>query len=367
MMRASSGARKESASGFAPLHDVVWRLWMWERQEGRRESVAPPNFLPRRTTTDALLLLTRLLFFCHPERGCRVEGPPRSDARAARCRCNADKLDFEHHLKFYEPLMGPNPGPDDGAYFRHRAEEMHSFAVYAALSDARLAIQTVEPMLSSSRAKHFVRYGVGRRLGMIWRSYREIVLDLVPPDRQEPLPQDDVSTVENHLNVIYINIMGVLDNYAGCLQHEVAPDKGKLRPNRVGLFSSAFMIDPNLSGLRALLAEEQRWYEELKTRRDPAAHRFPLYVPPCALNREQEIQYRELEDDFMKARNSLNFEKCDELRRRQEKIGTFVSYFLHDFDQPPIPIYPTVPQDIANLVRVGEHVRTFLLNRSGAR
>jgi len=35
MMRASSGARKESKR-VEPLHDVVWRLRMWERQEGRR-------------------------------------------------------------------------------------------------------------------------------------------------------------------------------------------------------------------------------------------------------------------------------------------------------------------------------------------
>jgi len=44
MMRASSGARKERASGFVPLHDVVGRLWMWERQEGRRSTRRPSTF-----------------------------------------------------------------------------------------------------------------------------------------------------------------------------------------------------------------------------------------------------------------------------------------------------------------------------------
>jgi hypothetical protein len=274
-----------------------------------------------------------------------------------------NQLDFESHRREKKTLMGPCPSTETAEYFARRAEEAHSYAVYGALTDARLAIQGIETILSSDRAKDFIRYGVGRRLEMIWISYREI-LDLVATDRQEPLPQDDVSAVGRDLNVIYVNIMGVLDNYAWCLLYEATTDQTKkLKRGKVGLFSPAFMTDSNLAALRPRLNEQNEWHQELKTRRDPAAHRFPLYVPPCGINSEQQIRYQELCDQFLIARNGLDFEQCDQLRRQREKIGTFVACFIHDFREPPIPIYPTVPQDIANLIKIGEHVRTFLNER----
>lgn len=273
-----------------------------------------------------------------------------------------DELDFEFHRKKYEALAGTESAAAT-AYFMCTALDIHSLLVRDTLRSVQYTAAIIAPTLSNEEARFFMLYGPGRRLGMIWVSYTDI-LDHIAADRKEPLSHDEVATVSRGLNVIYINIPGVLDNYAWCLLHQVATDKTKKLPAvKVGLFSSEFMDDPNLDLLRPLLDEFSKWHKELKTRRDPAVHRIPLYVPPAALNPKEEDQYRELEDQIADAFNNQNFEQVDELTAQQGRIGTFMSCFIHHPGEDIIPIYPTVPQDIANLIKIVNHVHTFLHER----
>lgn len=270
-----------------------------------------------------------------------------------------DQLDFEYHRQESEALVGTG-NVEATAYFMREALYIHSLVVHEALRDAQLAAVTIASTLSNEEAKYFIIYGAGRRLGMMWVSFRDI-LSLIAIDRREPLPLDDVITISRDLNVIYINIPGVLDNYAWCLLHQVATDETKkLPPAKVGLFSSVFMDDTNLASLSLLLDEFGEWHKELKTRRDPSAHRIPLSVSPAFLNAEEVDRYRELDGQIAEAFKSRNFEQVDQLRAQQGRIGTFKSYFLHQFDEGLIPIYPTVPQDIANLIKIMKRVHTFL-------
>lgn len=273
-----------------------------------------------------------------------------------------DQLDFEFHRRQYEVLAGTE-NAEATAYFMCEALDIHSLLVRDALRSVQYTAATIAPTLSNEEAKFFMLHGPGRRLGMIWVSYSNI-LDHIATDRIEPLPQDDVATISRDLNVIYINIPGVLDNYAWCLLHQVATDKTKkLPPVKVGLFSRDFMDDSNLTSLRPLLEEFGNWHKELKTRRDPAVHRIPLYVPPAVLNPEELDRYRELEDQIADAFNNQDFEQVEELNDQQGKIGTFMSCFLHHPDDDIIPIYPTVPQDIANLIKIVKRVHDFLHER----
>src|SRR6266446_915961 len=196
-----------------------------------------------------------------------------------------DQLDFEYHRREYQALVGSEKLEAD-AYFLAQAQYVHSLVVHDALRDAQVSAVTIAPMLVNEQARYFINYGVGRRLRMIWVSYRGL-LALVQTDRKEPLSLDDVGAISRDLNVIYINIRGVLDNLAWCLLHEVASDQIRnLDPVKVGLFSPALMNDSNLISLKVRLEEFSTWHRELKCRRDPAAHRIPLSVPPAILNPE---------------------------------------------------------------------------------
>ena len=108
-----------------------------------------------------------------------------------------DLLDFEFHRQKYEAFAGRG-NAETIAYFRHRAISSHSLVVHDALRDIQLTAATIAPTLSNEEAKFFMLYGPGRRLGMIWVSYRDI-LEHIATDRTEPLPQDEVGTISRDL------------------------------------------------------------------------------------------------------------------------------------------------------------------------
>jgi hypothetical protein len=187
---------------------------------------------------------------------------------------------------------------------------------------------------------------------MMWVAYRGI-LAKVAVDRQEPLSDDDVGVVSRDLNAIYIDIRGTLDNWAWCLRHELATEATKaLHETKIGLFSKAFLADDNLQKLKAVLDPFNKWHRDMKERRDPAAHRIPLSVPPAALNAAEVEFYREIEGQIGDAFRVGQYERVKELRARQARIGTFVAAFAHHPDDGAMWIYPTVPQDIGNLVKI---------------
>jgi hypothetical protein len=228
--------------------------------------------------------------------------------------------------------------------------------VQNALNDAQTsAVMTAQNL--SEQAKYYILYGAARRLGMMRVSYRGI-LRCIATDRTEPLAPDEAAAVERDLNIIYINVRGVLDNYAWCLYHQTTTDQTrKLAPVQVGLFSKKFMADPNLANLKPKLSGFSAWHTDLKNRRDPAAHRIPLFVPPACLNPEEQERYAALDTQIFATKSEREREV---LNAQQRKIGTFMPCFVHHPDNGRTPIYPTVPQDIANLIKIINLVHIIL-------
>lgn len=132
-------------------------------------------------------------------------------------------------------------------------------------------------------------------------------------------------------------------------------------PFSIGLFKKALAADPALKPAADVLQPFGAWEKEVKTRRNPAAHRMPLYVPPAALTPEDIVEYESLETLISEALHAQEFEKVETLRERRRRLGTLVHKFLHDPGGPVIDIYPTVPQDIGQAVKIGRAMQTFLL------
>jgi hypothetical protein len=88
---------------------------------------------------------------------------------------------------------------------------------------------------------------------------------------------------------------------------------------------------------------------------------MPLYVPPAALTPEDVVQVERFEALISQALHAQEFEKMDALRESRRRVGTLVPKFLHDPGEPVIDIYPTVPEDIGQAVKIGRTVQTFLL------
>jgi hypothetical protein len=268
-----------------------------------------------------------------------------------------DHLDFDFHLNRYKGLfVVENKETKKGAMTR--ALEDHQLAVRGELMNFTSHVVMAGHKLANKKAQQYMWYGVGRRLRMILVSYREI-FDTVAADRQEPLPIVEMAAVSRDLNIIYINIRGVLDNYAWCLCLEKEMRKTtNLKNNQIGLFYEKFRNHKHLMKLKPLLASHLAWNTDLNTRRDPSAHRMPLYVPTSVLSDAETERFQQIWKDREEAIRSNNIERDIELCIEQSKLGKFRPTFHHDPDDEGFRIYPN---DVGRLIAIGTKINGELL------
>jgi hypothetical protein len=75
--------------------------------------------------------------------------------------------------------------------------------------------------------------------------------------------------------------------------------------------------------------------------------------PPAALTPEQHAQYGQLAQDHIEHAVKHDFKASEDAFRQMNEIGQFVPCFMHHPDSGLLPIYPTVPTDMAHLIRLG--------------
>ncbi|MGH7030563.1 MAG: hypothetical protein ACREE9_01020 [Stellaceae bacterium] len=213
--------------------------------------------------------------------------------------------------------------------------------------------------LKIERAQNFVRFGVTRRLEMIWHAYSDLI-STADPKRESPISYDESVRLMADLNLIYINIRGVLDNLSWALLHERGSDKISTNPRGVGIFLPCIVRDRRFASIHAEIQEHDAWDREVKRRRDPAAHQIPLVVASQFLNQDQAEAYRKLEDELPSAFVARDWEAADAIMERQRDMGRFLPYFTHDPEDGLIPIYPTTPEDIGHVVERFRIVDAFL-------
>jgi hypothetical protein len=279
-----------------------------------------------------------------------------------------EQLSFDRHVEFFKGLGALTGDSKRDAHCYRQAEHMHALCITDAILDIHFQAASLAPNITSTDANFHMRFGVARRSKFIWLSFRG-VLGLVPTDRTDPLPGEQVEEVARDLNVIYINIRGTLDNLAWLVRDLFAEEETReLPPMKVGLFSNDFLKDKNLSEVVKLMEPFHSWNRELSSRRDPAAHRIPLSVPPAFIDDETKDEYYRVSEEYTNAVNDAfkytrnweeaapKFEKADVLNEKLQRIGKFLPVFVHHPSEGMMNIYPTVPEDIGNLVKVARGI-----------
>lgn len=276
-----------------------------------------------------------------------------------------DALDFKFHVERYKDLLAA-ANEETKAAAHVRVMDDHANAVRSELMKFTEEAMAAAQKLANQKAQQYMRYGVGRRLRMIDVSYRGI-FDTVAPDRTEPLPRNEMAAVSRDLNVVYINIRGVLDNYAWCLYLESGLNKtAKLKDEQIGLFNKQFRKQDRLAALRPTIDSHIDWNDALKSRRDPSAHRMPLYVPSATLTEAEAARHNEIWTERLEAIRNGEYERDTELAEEQSRLGTFRGVFLHDPDKGEFPIYETVPTDVGKLITIGRAIHDALPALSGS-
>lgn len=269
-------------------------------------------------------------------------------------------VDYQsYHRQFAAPFLS-DVNEENNDFFLKEAQQNHVYGINNALDE----LITDAALLTSSAlkpdAENHLRYGVLRRLRMISTSFRRFQ-SLMPPDREVPLAQDQSDDVARYLNSIYIDLLGLMDNYAWTLTHQFG-NTASLSADKmhIGLFKSTLAKDPVLSPVIVEIRSFSAWEREVKDRRNPAAHRMPLYVPSAAFSPDDTLEYERLGGLASTALRAEQFERYGELVDKQRKVGSFLAKFLHDPAGPIDDIYPTIPSDLGNAILIGRIVQTFI-------
>lgn len=277
-----------------------------------------------------------------------------------------DDLDYEYHLQNYKRMYGIES--DAGKNSQHlpfvqkQAMIDHALSVFNPLRDWFVNAVTLAQRLRNSDAKYYMQYGAGRRLSMIFYGYMRIS-QIVHPERESPLSHDEHQELSVDINVIYMNLRGILDNFAWCMLYEKDSSLiNQIHANDIGLFSKAFRKKFSLfSNIQTDIQKHDKWFEDLKDKRDPVAHRIPLYIPSSIVTPDEAKLHEELHEKFLQDAAKLDFESADSAFQQMDKIGKFGGFFVHHPHGPFIPLYPTLPTDMAHLIKIGNTVEAFLL------
>lgn len=276
-------------------------------------------------------------------------------------RFGAGEVDYAvHYSQFAAPFVTEG-NETNNRFFEAEAQEMHVSGVTNAVNELTtdalllLSMPTLQP-----EAEKLLRYGVMRRWRMIAASWADFG-SVVSPRRERPLSLEQSTLVGRSLNALYIDLHGLLDNYAWTLVHQFgSTETQNAKPMGIGLFSKPFRSDPGLATIADRVASFETWQTDFKTRRNPAAHRIPLHVPPAALTEADVAEHHRLDRLASEALRSGDFEANARYRKATWDVGSFLPKFVHDPDEPLMDIFPTIPNDVGHVVRIGREVQGFI-------
>lgn len=271
------------------------------------------------------------------------------------------QVDYQFHYRQFAAPFALSSNHSEVEYFENQAKEAHVLSVANALNNlVSDALVMLEAVALTPEGDRYLRYGIMRRIRLMQSAFNDF-RSIIFPERTEPLSQQESDDVCRDLNAIYIHVLGLLDNYAWLLVHQMATEATKAIDRRqIGLFMPALSRDANLAARMVAIEPFRNWLREVKEKRDPAAHRMPLYVPPTALAPEDVQRYEEIEQTILTTRRQGQFDRLDELRDAQRRIGRLIPAFLHDPAEGTMPIFPTLPEDIGKSILIGRIVQTWV-------
>jgi hypothetical protein len=268
------------------------------------------------------------------------------------------------------------------------------------LSDLATFFAFIDTSRIDQHAASYLRFGVGKRLSLIFNDVRWLT-STCPEYRTETLSDEECKQAGLHINSFYLNVRGVLDNFAWALYWLISPtDAAKTEADnksaQIGLFQKpVLLLFPETSDLRKTIDHHRDWSFNLKRRRDPAAHRLPLRVVPQVIVEENLTRYRELQQQYFENINKLAVDlrrsddmvtddsiaginkRCEQIERIKEahdrtqsdlslemqSQGQFVPLFTYSAGmQELIPLYPTLTDDINHLLRLSAACKAHIVS-----
>src|SRR5205823_2607930 len=166
-----------------------------------------------------------------------------------------------------------------------------------------------------------------------------------------------------------LNLCGALDNLAWALQYErqLLPGVDEASRDRVqvSLFSRRFLeaLDGPAPALASLIRTHDSWNTDLKTLRDPATHRIPIYAVPGVLDQAQREEFQRLQKEATRLFESGDHDSGMDVIFKSQTIGTYQPWMAlsHASGFELRDIVKQVGQDDENFVSISESVLQYLV------
>jgi hypothetical protein len=177
-------------------------------------------------------------------------------------------------------------------------------------------------------------------------------IDKLPSNRYE------IGKINIAFNSIYINIRGLIDNISWILRYDYL--SGTVRQESVYINNKSFRKMLNDVGYNCQVFDEFiSWLYELAQKRDPVAHRLPLYIPPKIITKNEDME--KAKQLLVLAENNMEIGNREWITNlaQSKSIGTFYPVFIIDDVETGklefIDIYATMKNDfdmINKLIKV---------------
>ncbi len=217
----------------------------------------------------------------------------------------------------------------------------------------------------SDRAREYARQGFCRRLDVLARSVN-FVFNVLPPEQEKIPERDDVVAAMMLIQSFTINVAGCLDNLAWVWVYETdlrGKDGKEIDVRLVGLGESYWYLRKSFTRpFRKYLNKRKKWFRHIAEFRDTLAHRIPLYIPPYIISENDTPKYNQFSQDCTEAMARGDYEKYDQLRAEQDKLGTFRPWMMHSPTEcSPVAVFHwQMLQDYATVDEIGREMLTEL-------
>jgi len=239
------------------------------------------------------------------------------------------------------------------------------------LEELRLVVACMgaPPRLAEGTQRH-LKEGLARRILMIQAS-RFRILETASANRIGVLPGGETVEINLHLNAYYFQLRGALDNAAWALHYQysllgtVDEDDRKAR-RQCDLFADGFIdaLNAVLPAVAENLRSEKTWAADLKSLRDPVAHRIPLYAVPGVASPAEAAEFSERRNEMLSAVQSGDASGALSKIVEADRIGRYRPIFGQSGPQGTEvrEIGPQIERDHSSFLRVTRHVIDGLIH-----
>jgi len=213
-----------------------------------------------------------------------------------------------------------------------KTEEREDERLSALEWDVREWVLTSLGKLSNVQAKRHLFEGFLQRHLMMSASRERIFNET--HNRGNLLSPELTTELNVHVNAYYLNLRGALDNLAWILAYELELKPGLSEEGKGNQFSDLFRNDFQAAlkekrpDLARWLRKLEHWRSRVKTFRDPAAHRIPLYVTPGIQTDENRERRETLERAAAEAIKKEDFDTYTSLQYEIRNLAEYRPTFL---------------------------------------